>query len=58
MRFNFTLLWFKSMGSNVQLSSAHLKEVLSILNCFVPEVDVWVYGSRANGTAHSAEVTA
>ncbi len=36
----------------IQLRSQHRKEVERILNQFVPNEEVWAYGSRVDGSGH------
>lgn len=36
----------------LDLSPAHLRQVLDVLERTVPHAEVWAYGSRVNHTAH------
>ena len=38
----------------LNLSANHLAQVMEILQQHVPQCEVWAYGSRVNGNAHSA----
>ena len=42
------------MPAEVQLSPSQLTEVISVLNRFVPEARVFVYGSRAKSASHNS----
>ena len=40
--------------SVLRLSSSHLKQVQNLLNEYVPNTEVWAYGSRVTGAGHEA----
>ena len=40
------------MSDRLDLSERDRKEVVRILNTMAPGIEVWVYGSRINGTAY------
>lgn len=42
------------MTKNLYLREKDQRQLRDLLARFLPEVSVWVYGSRINGTAHEA----
>jgi len=40
--------------SNLSISRNHYEMVCSLLGKFVPDAEVWAYGSRVNGDGHEA----
>lgn len=38
--------------AELKLSAKHLAELKKILEAYVPDEEVWAYGSRVNGAAH------
>lgn len=42
------------MKNKLYLREKDQQQLLNLLDKFLPDVSVWVYGSRINGTAHEA----
>jgi len=38
--------------SKLFIKPEHLQMLLDVFNSYCPEAEIWVYGSRINGTAH------
>lgn len=39
--------------NNLCIKPEHLKMLKNIFNSYCPDADIWAYGSRVNGDAHS-----
>ncbi len=40
------------MNKKIDLPEKYLKQIKAIIQLHLPEVEVWVYGSRLNGRSH------
>ncbi len=40
--------------SSLNLKPRYLQNLLGIVNMYLPEIEIWAYGSRVNGDAHDA----
>ena len=41
------------MPPNLHLSRKHHRQLVSLFKTYLPEVEIWAYGSRVKGTSHA-----
>ena len=42
------------MTEQIHLLTRHREQLNRLLKCYLPDVEVWAYGSRVNGRSHDA----